>query len=166
MIHDKEHKSIHRNGVWNEFTLTLVFLCLRADQSAVTSPRNRILLCHDRSCFSFFCFLSLPQRRKPLSTTSHVPAIREAAAALAAGDFTRAEAELQAILQAAPADVHALNLLAIVRVQQKRVSEAEALFKQAIAIATGFRWRPRGSGVALRAVGKKRSGNSSAYRPR
>ena len=66
--------------------------------------------------------------------TPSVATIRDAAAALAAGDLKRAESELQAILHAEPTDVHALNLLAIVRVEQKREAEAEVLFKQAIAI--------------------------------
>ncbi len=104
--------------------------------------------------FFFLLFSVAAATAQTMSTTSHVPAIREAAAALAAGDFTRAEAELQAILQAAPADVHALNLLAIVRVQQKRVSEAEALFKQAIALQPDFAGAHAGLGLLYAQLGK------------
>ena len=66
------------------------------------------------------------------------PTVRDAATALAAGDLKHAETELQSILKTAPMNVHALNLLGIVRVQQKRESEAEALFKQAITLQPEF----------------------------
>src|SRR5579864_1895255 len=56
-----------------------------------------------------------------------VPTVRDAATALAAGNLKLAEAELQSILKTAPVNVHALNLLGIVRAQQKREGEAEAL---------------------------------------
>jgi tetratricopeptide (TPR) repeat protein len=67
-----------------------------------------------------------------------VPTVRNAATALAAGNLEQAEAELQSILKTAPMNVHALNLLGIVRAQQKREGEAEALFKQAIALQPEF----------------------------
>jgi tetratricopeptide (TPR) repeat protein len=88
------------------------------------------------------------------SASPSVPTIREAAAALAAGDLKRAESELQAILQAVPTDVHALNLLAIVRVEQKREPEADALFKQAIAIQPDFAGAHAGLGLLYAQMGK------------
>ena len=75
---------------------------------------------------------------KSASAQTVPPTVRDAATALAAGDVNQAETELQTILKTAPMDVHALNLLGIVRVQQKRESEAEALFKQAIALQPEF----------------------------
>jgi tetratricopeptide (TPR) repeat protein len=93
-------------------------------------------------------------RAQGLSATPSPPTIREAAAALAAGDLKRAESELQAILQATPTDVHALNLLAIVRVEQKREAEAEALFKQAIAIQPEFAGAHSGLGLLYAQMGK------------
>jgi len=83
-----------------------------------------------------------------------VPTLRDAAAALAAGDIQRADNELQAILQVVPADVHALNLLAIVRVQQKREYDAEALFKQAIALQPDFAGAQAGLGLLYSQMGK------------
>jgi len=86
--------------------------------------------------------------------TPSVATIRDAAAALAAGDLKRAESELQAILHAEPTDVHALNLLAIVRVEQKREAEAEVLFKQAIAIQPNFAGAHAGLGLLYAQAGK------------
>jgi tetratricopeptide (TPR) repeat protein len=88
------------------------------------------------------------------STTPGIPTVKQAAAALAAGDLNRAESELQAILHAVPTDVHALNLLAIVRVQQKREAEAEVLFKQAIAIQPDFAGAQAGLGLLYAQMGK------------
>lgn len=75
-------------------------------------------------------------------------------ASLAAGDLQRAESQLQEILRASPADVRALNLLAIVRVQQKREDEAEILFKQAIAIRPDFAGAHSGLGLLYAQMGK------------
>jgi tetratricopeptide (TPR) repeat protein len=88
------------------------------------------------------------------SIAPSVPTIRDAAASLAAGDLKRAENELQAILRAVPTDVHALNLLAIVRVQQKREDEAEALFKEAITIQPDFAGAHSGLGLLYAQMGK------------
>lgn len=66
------------------------------------------------------------------------PTVRSAATALASGDSKRAETELNVILQSSPNDVHALNLLGILRAQQQQDSEAEALFKKAISIQPDF----------------------------
>jgi len=113
---------------------------------------NRVVL-----CLPFLFFFLLPPalvRAQNPSTTPSVPAVREAATALAAGDLKRAESELQAILHAVPTDVHALNLLAIVRVQQKRESEAEVLFKQAAAIQPDFAGAQAGLGLLYAQMGK------------
>jgi tetratricopeptide (TPR) repeat protein len=113
---------------------------------------NRVLL---GLIFLFSSMLSVATvGAQSTSTTPSVPPVREAAAALAAGDLKRAESELQAILHAVPTDVHALNLLAIVRVQQKREAEAEALFKQAIAIQPDFAGAQAGLGLLYAQMGK------------
>lgn len=93
-------------------------------------------------------------RAQTISTTPKGPTVKHAAAALAAGDLKQAESKLQAILQATPADVHALTLMAIVRVQQKREAEAEALFKQAIAIQPDFAGAYSGLGLLYAQMGK------------
>jgi tetratricopeptide (TPR) repeat protein len=112
----------------------------------------RVLLC---LVFLFVSVLSAAiVGAQSQSWTPGVPTVREAAAALAAGDLKRAESELQTILQAAPTDVHALNLLAIVRVQQKREAEAEVLFKQAIAIRPDFAGAQAGLGLLYAQMGK------------
>src|SRR5450755_3391466 len=64
--------------------------------------------------------------------SSNFSLIRDAAQAIAAGDLSRAENELQTVLKANPTEYRAVNLLGIVRVQQHRIGEAEQLFQQAI----------------------------------
>src|SRR3984957_5791824 len=108
-------------------------------------------------CLAFLFFFLLPPpvvRAQNPSATPGIPAIKQAAAALAAGDLKRAESELQAILHAVPTDVHALNLLAIVRVQQKREAEAEVLFQQAIAMQPDFAGAQAGLGLLYAQMGK------------
>jgi tetratricopeptide (TPR) repeat protein len=83
-----------------------------------------------------------------------IPTVREAAAALAAGDSNQAEQKLRAILQSSPYDVHALNLLGIIRAQQKREAEAEALFRQAIAIQPNYAGAQAGLGLLYVQMGK------------
>jgi len=58
--------------------------------------------------------------------------LQDAGQAIAAGDFTRAETELQNLLRVTPDDFRALDLLGIVRAQQRREPEAEKLFRQVI----------------------------------
>jgi tetratricopeptide (TPR) repeat protein len=58
--------------------------------------------------------------------------IKDAAESLAAGDLQRAETELKTVLAADPGEYRALNLLGVIRAQQRREAEAEQLFKQAI----------------------------------
>jgi tetratricopeptide (TPR) repeat protein len=64
--------------------------------------------------------------------------VKDAAQAIASGNLDRAEKELQIVLQASPEDFHALNLLGIVRAQQRHESEAERLFQRAIEIKPDF----------------------------
>jgi tetratricopeptide (TPR) repeat protein len=118
----------------------------------VTLPRRVVL--YLALLTSFTLSSAAVARAQGSSATPSVPTIREAAAALAAGDLKRAESELQAILQAVPTNVHALNLLAILRVEQKRESEAEALFKQAIAIQPDFAGAHAGLGLLYAQMGK------------
>jgi tetratricopeptide (TPR) repeat protein len=113
---------------------------------------NRVVFC---LAFLFFFLLPPPVvRAQNPSTTPSIPAVKQAAAALAAGDLKRAESELQAILHAVPTDVHALNLLAIVRVQQKREAEAEVLFQRAIAMQPDFAGAQAGLGLLYAQMGK------------
>jgi tetratricopeptide (TPR) repeat protein len=64
--------------------------------------------------------------------------LQEAAQRLAAGDLKPAEDELNIVLKNAPDDFRALNLLGIVRAQQRREVEAEKLFKRAIELKPDF----------------------------
>jgi tetratricopeptide (TPR) repeat protein len=64
--------------------------------------------------------------------------IKDAAQALAAGDLKLAESELNTVLETAPDEFRALNLLGIIRAQQRREPEAERLFKRAIEIKPDF----------------------------
>lgn len=97
-------------------------------------------------------FSALAQR--PSSDSSTVPSVRSAAAALASGDSKRADAELTAILRAEPNDVHALNLLGILRAQQQRNRDAEELFKKAITIQPDFAAARAGLGLVYLQMGQ------------
>jgi tetratricopeptide (TPR) repeat protein len=101
-----------------------------------------------------YLFVSPAAFAQTVSRTLKAPTVKQAAAALAGGDLKQAESELQIILQGTPADVHALNLLAIVRVQQKREAEAEVLFKQAIEIQPDFAGARSGLGLLYAQMGK------------
>lgn len=85
-----------------------------------------------------FCCGPVSASPQETSTPGGVPTVRDAAAALAAGNLKLAEMDLQSVLNRSPDDVHALSLLGIARAQQKRDSEAEGLFKKAIAIQPSF----------------------------
>jgi tetratricopeptide (TPR) repeat protein len=58
------------------------------------------------------------------------------------------------VLRTTPTDVHALNLLGIVRAQQKREVEAESLFKQAIVIRPDFAGAHASLGLLYMQMGK------------
>jgi tetratricopeptide (TPR) repeat protein len=72
------------------------------------------------------------------SPTGNLSVIQNAAKSLAAGDLTRAESTLNLVLQAAPDDFRALNLLGIVRAQQGREPDAEKLLQRAIELKPEF----------------------------
>ena len=72
-----------------------------------------------------------------IHTTAHTQQdkydrLEKAANLLRQGDSIAAETELVEILHASPRDPNALNLLGVVRAQQKRLAEAEKLFLNAI----------------------------------
>jgi tetratricopeptide (TPR) repeat protein len=98
--------------------------------------RFSIVLLSAMACayFSSTC----PPAEAQSSAVLPTPSLRDAAEALARGDLDRADTDLQEILQGTPEDFHALNLLGIVRAQQKREAEAESLFKKAIALQPDF----------------------------
>ena len=58
--------------------------------------------------------------------------LERAAEMIRRGQLARAETELTAILRASPEEANALNLLGVVRAQQKRDEEAEQLFLRAV----------------------------------
>ncbi len=69
---------------------------------------------------------------------AHVPTgransvlLQEAAQAIAAGQLDQAEPALQTVLGSVPEEYHALDLLGVVRVLQKRDTEADELFRRA-----------------------------------
>jgi tetratricopeptide (TPR) repeat protein len=128
-------------------------LLIPASKSAGVTTQSSGILFFLALWSSLFFWGALAVAQTP-STAPSVPTTKEAAASLAAGDLQRAESELQALLRATPTDVHALNLLAIVRVQQKREDEAEALFKQAIAIQPDFANAHAGLGLLYAQMGK------------
>jgi tetratricopeptide (TPR) repeat protein len=104
--------------------------------------------------FLLFLSLTVSVPAQQAAPTATVPTVREAAAALSVGDLSRAETDLQAILHTTPADAHALNLLGIVRVQQKREADAEPLFKQAIALQPNYAGAHASLGLLYAQMGK------------
>jgi tetratricopeptide (TPR) repeat protein len=79
--------------------------------------------------FLLSCVLASAQTAAP---SGNIALIKDAAEAMAAGNLQKAETELKTVLAENPDEYRALNLLGIVRAQQRRESEAEQLFKQAI----------------------------------
>ena len=61
--------------------------------------------------------------------------LERAAELIRRGQLAQAEAELAAALRARPADANALNLLGVVRAEQRRDAEAEELFMRAVKTA-------------------------------
>src|SRR6185369_6908663 len=59
--------------------------------------------------------------------------LNEAAQAISEGQLPRAERLLNSVLTALPNDADALNLLGVVRAKQNRKTEAERLFRRALA---------------------------------
>jgi len=97
---------------------------------------------------------SAPAQTPSPGSLSNAPTVQTAAAVLASGDSKRAEAELSEILRSSPNDIHALNLLGILRAQQHHNQEAEALFKKAIAIQPDFTAARAGLGLLYVQMGK------------
>lgn len=64
--------------------------------------------------------------------------LQDAGRALASGNLTKADEELQWILSRSPENDRALDLLGILRAQQQRNAEAEELFEHAIKNTPGF----------------------------
>ncbi|HZP00305.1 MAG TPA: tetratricopeptide repeat protein [Terriglobia bacterium] len=81
--------------------------------------------------------------------------LRDAGKALTAGNLTLAEIDLQTALRNDPEDYRALNLLGILRAQQRRDSEAERLFKQVIQIKPDFAGGHAGLGLLCLQSGQR-----------
>lgn len=64
--------------------------------------------------------------------------LRHAAELLAAGNLERAESELQLVLRASPDEYHALDLLGVIRILQKREADAQNLFGRVVEIKPDF----------------------------
>jgi tetratricopeptide (TPR) repeat protein len=107
------------------------------------------------ACVSYFCWAPQLQAQSDTSQSVSNSSLREAAAALAGGDLKSAEISLQQILHGNPNDVHALNLLGIIRAQQKREPEAESIFKQAISADANFAGAHSSLGLLYVQMGKE-----------
>ena len=81
---------------------------------------------------------SVRSQNQEVSSGSNFSLIKDAAQSIAAGNLDRAEKELQTVLQTTPEEFRALNLLGIIRAQQRREPEAERLFQRAIEIKPDF----------------------------
>ncbi|HLX82268.1 MAG TPA: tetratricopeptide repeat protein [Terriglobales bacterium] len=88
--------------------------------------RNQLL------CGGLLVLLSLLPLAQISPPTSTMSLLQHAAQAMTAGKYPLAERDLQAVLQAAPDDYRALDLLGVVRVLQHRDLEAEKLFRHAV----------------------------------
>ncbi|HEV2446126.1 MAG TPA: tetratricopeptide repeat protein, partial [Candidatus Sulfopaludibacter sp.] len=71
----------------------------------------------------------------PLAHAADDAALRDAAAALQRGDYSGAESKLRAELKIHPADADALSMLGMVFDAQKKTTEADALYRKAVAAA-------------------------------
>jgi tetratricopeptide (TPR) repeat protein len=68
------------------------------------------------------------------ATSENLPHLRSAAQFLVQGDLKHAEDDLQLVLADDPENYRALNLLGIIRAQQSRREDAEALFEKVIRV--------------------------------
>jgi tetratricopeptide (TPR) repeat protein len=82
------------------------------------------------------CATAFAQTTRP--TTKDISPIQSAAQSLAAGDLKTTETMLNLILQTAPDDFRALNLLGIVRAEQHRDLDAEKLFQHVLELQPHF----------------------------
>ena len=88
--------------------------------------RNKFL------CSGVLILASLTLPAETQKANPNAPLLQHAAQAMAAGNLTSAEKDLQSALRNAPGDYRALDLLGVVRVLQQNQSEAEQLFLRAI----------------------------------
>ena len=91
-----------------------------------------------RLIFIWFATITVFAQSQVKPPSQNISLIKDAAQAFAGGDLKRAESELNTVLAASPDEFHALNLLGIIRAQQRREPEAETLFKRAIEIKPDF----------------------------
>jgi len=77
-------------------------------------------------------------QNQAVRTEGNLAIIRNAAESIAAGNLDQAEKQLHTVLQENPDEFRALNLLGIIRAQQRREPEAEELFKRAIEIKPDY----------------------------
>ena len=90
---------------------------------------------HARALASFLALLLLACTAGAPHALAQGPSyarLERAAEMIRRGQLARAEAELAAVLRANPEEANALNLLGVVRAQQKRHEEAEQLFLRAV----------------------------------
>jgi tetratricopeptide (TPR) repeat protein len=114
-----------------------------------------IMLAASNLSLIFLLALTASAQVQPASPPASGPTVKHAAAALLAGDVKQAETELQAVVRSAPTDVHALDLLGIIRAQEKREAEAEELFEKAIAIQPNFAGAHASLGLLYVQMGKE-----------
>jgi Flp pilus assembly protein TadD len=92
-----------------------------------------------------------------------MPSLAEALAAHSAGRLAEAERHCMALL-AAGEDAEALNLLAVLRRQQRRPGEAEALFRRALALRPEAPELHNNLGNALRDLGRPEAAEAAFRR--
>jgi tetratricopeptide (TPR) repeat protein len=90
-----------------------------------------LLVC---TCFAMDA-IALPQSTVSAENVEH---LRSAAQFLLHSDLKHAEDEVQLVLAEIPDDYRALNLLGIIRVQEGRREEAQAIFEKVIRIKPGY----------------------------
>lgn len=100
--------------------------------------RLRFQVCALQTIFVLLAAASAFTQSEIQSSSQNISLIKDAARAFAAGDLKRAENELNTVLANEPNEFHALNLLGIIRAQQRREAEAETLLKRAIEIKPDF----------------------------
>ena len=99
---------------------------LRPTRSSPQCRKNYVLLV--LTAILSVAPLNFAQHRSQDTTTE----LRSAAEAIAAGDFDKAETEVQSVLRKDANEYRAVNLLGVIRAQQHKDSEAEELFKNVI----------------------------------
>jgi tetratricopeptide (TPR) repeat protein len=94
--------------------------------------RNQLL------CGAVLLLSSLTPEAQVPTPRVNASLLQDAAQEMTAGKLSLAEKDLQSVLQTAPEDYRALDLLGVIRVLQQRESEAEELFLRAIQNKTDF----------------------------